>query len=317
MEDLLGVGKSADKIIEAVSRAVGAIYRPYGIRREADAEAYRLIAIERAKAAALEKQTRAGSAGLAVVIADTEEQLQERAQRRLANEVLHQQRNVDSVVQEAINQGTTTDSDEEIDLDWLNSFFDLAKNVSVKQMQALWGKVLAKEIGQPGSFTVRALETLKRITRPEALTFSRACALASRDPDETTEMILTGWTGAPDAIARRFSSTWRQSVELRHFGLEYLDCKSLTQIGLLYSGELVFGPFNKGQSCKVEFARSTLLLSARRKKTQLTCFQFTPIGSELATLISPDENAAYIGALHRVLEKGFSVVATERAPARA
>ena len=310
MEDLLGFGKSTDKIIEAVSKAVGAIYRPYGMRREADAEAYRLLTLERAKAEAkaeeLDRRLPIGSEyRTRLVRADTTAQLEERIRQRQASEALRQQHNIDSVVQAAIDEGTSTDSEEEIDLDWLNSFFDLAKDVSVEQMQVIWGKVLAKEIGRPGSFTIRSLETLKRMTRREAVTFSSACKLASKFMGGDKRMILTGWvTGG---VWRNLFGASRKTLKLDRFGVGFLEIKNLADIGLLYEEELFLGPLRKGNEVDVELPASRLIIKARKGKIQLTNVQFTPTGSELAVLVPPEESPEYISALREMLSDMFVV----------
>ena len=41
-------------------------------------------------------------------------------------------------------------------------FFDTAGNVSSEKMQRLWAKILSNEIENAGSFSLRAIETLKR-----------------------------------------------------------------------------------------------------------------------------------------------------------
>ena len=42
MDDVTGLGRVAEKLIEEVSKAIGTAYKPRGMRREADAEAYRV-----------------------------------------------------------------------------------------------------------------------------------------------------------------------------------------------------------------------------------------------------------------------------------
>ena len=59
MEDLVGLGKGAEKLIEVIANAIGAIYKPYGIRREADAEAYKIKVIESERISQKENETRA------------------------------------------------------------------------------------------------------------------------------------------------------------------------------------------------------------------------------------------------------------------
>jgi uncharacterized repeat protein (TIGR03899 family) len=114
-----------------------------------------------------------------IILAKAKEELKERARKRKEIEELREQHNIDQVVQAAINTGTSSESTEEVDPDWMNSFFTFAKSVSSEHMQTLWGRVLAKEVGQPGSFSIRSLEILKRMTHREALSFTTACKLAA------------------------------------------------------------------------------------------------------------------------------------------
>ncbi len=59
-------------------------------------------------------------------------------------------------------------SDEPVDDDWVARFFSYAQDVSNEQLQALWGKVLAGEVGRPGQIPLRTLDLLRNITKGEA-----------------------------------------------------------------------------------------------------------------------------------------------------
>lgn len=43
-------GKPIEKLIEVISQGFGTLYKPRAIRKEADAEAYKLLVLEKAKA---------------------------------------------------------------------------------------------------------------------------------------------------------------------------------------------------------------------------------------------------------------------------
>ena len=142
MEDLLGFGKSTDKILDVVSKALGALYRPYGMKREADAEAYRTLTLGKANAEAKSAEIRViarAEADKTIIRARNREELKERARQRKEMEELREQQNIDCVVQAAIETGTSSDSTEDVDPDWMNSFFTFAKSVSTEQMQTVWG----------------------------------------------------------------------------------------------------------------------------------------------------------------------------------
>lgn len=68
----------------------------------------------------------------------------------------------------------------EFDFDWFLRFFEAAGNIRAEDMQHLWAKVLAGEIKQPRSFSLRAVEVLRNMTAHEALAFKNAAAMKSR-----------------------------------------------------------------------------------------------------------------------------------------
>ena len=59
------------------------------------------------------------------------------------------------------------------DFDWFMRFFDTAGNVSSEKMQRLWAKILSNEIENVGSFSLRAIETLKNMNQHEASLFQQ------------------------------------------------------------------------------------------------------------------------------------------------
>ena len=86
---------------------------------------------------------------------------------------MRKQKNIENVVSEA--KGILMDenevSEEEVNEDWLMRFFNSIQDISNEDMQRLWGKVLAGEIKNPNSFTLRSLDTLSKITKHEATLF--------------------------------------------------------------------------------------------------------------------------------------------------
>ena len=62
-----------------------------------------------------------------------------------------------------------------IDNDWIANFFDKCSNVSDKEMQELWGKILAGEANNPGSFSKRTINTVASLDKTEANLFTSLC----------------------------------------------------------------------------------------------------------------------------------------------
>lgn len=61
------------------------------------------------------------------------------------------------------------------DMDWLAYWFEISKNISDRQMQTLWTKLLDGELDSPGSYSKNSLRVLSTIKKSDADTFSRLC----------------------------------------------------------------------------------------------------------------------------------------------
>lgn len=103
------------------------------------------------------------------------EALEARAEQRIYIEAVKQQKNIEQVIELASSMETEDAkvSEEPVDEDWITRFFSIVKDISVKDMQVLWAKILAGEIKQPGCFSLRTLETLKNLNRNEAEMFTQ------------------------------------------------------------------------------------------------------------------------------------------------
>ena len=101
-------------------------------------------------------------------------------EERVANYILAREKrkmeNAKSVAQLAQSQMVEGEavSSEPVNPDWLNRFFSIVEEVSDAQMQRLWAQILAGEVKQPKSYSLRTLETLRNMTKEEADTFVKA-----------------------------------------------------------------------------------------------------------------------------------------------
>lgn len=74
-------------------------------------------------------------------------------------------------------------SKSDFDFDWFVRFFEACSNISNEQMQELWARVLAGEVNNPGTFSLRTVETLNRMTYNEAIAFLKISNVAMRTAD--------------------------------------------------------------------------------------------------------------------------------------
>lgn len=59
--------------------------------------------------------------------------------------------------------------------DWFIRFYEDCGSVSDKDLQKIWARILANEVSEPGSYSLRTLEALKNLSKVEALLFQKIC----------------------------------------------------------------------------------------------------------------------------------------------
>lgn len=172
--DILGLSQPLTKLIEVCSSAIGTAYKPRHERKMTDAKVYEIQQIGEAirKNCDLPVNYQYRNIGINTTNA---EDLMQRAKNRWLFDEMKRQRNIESVADNAYDELTSKEyvSEKPVDEDWKTRFFDIAKDINSEEMQKLWGKLLAGEIEQPGSFSLRTLETIRNISRDEALVFNK------------------------------------------------------------------------------------------------------------------------------------------------
>lgn len=95
-------------------------------------------------------------------------------------------------------------------IDWINIYFEKAKNTSDIYMQSIWAKVLVKEMSVSGSFSFKTLDVLKNMTSDDFRLFEKLCGI------QFNGCILQG-----DNTETRIP--WMEQLRLRELGLINLD----------------------------------------------------------------------------------------------
>ena len=191
VNDILGLGKvlPIDKLIDIVSNSVGKVSKPYFDRKDVDTKAYEIEKLAEARAKEMKiistavKENFQITGGIEykdekIAISSPKEHqvlitpsLEERTQNRINYQEAKKQLNIENVTafaaEELRNEQPITD--EPLDQDWTTRFFRIAEEVSNEEMQALWGKILAGEIKQPKTYSLRTLELLKNLSKEEGL----------------------------------------------------------------------------------------------------------------------------------------------------
>ena len=215
--------------------------------------------------------------------------------------------NLQAVLNIALNVTINEQTNENLDPDWFFTFSSMAEEIHSPPMQELWGKIFAVEVARPGSFSLRTLQLLKTLTHRDAKVFARAVSVASKRNNDPVPRILVGYhrrKGLFSFLKRPLP----EQVNLATVGLSYPDLLSLQEMKLIYASEIESGEYSEGQKIAMRCVNTNLQLTCRTSGVALVYYKFTPIGSELFTLVGKSPNEQYIAAIKNVLSGAFDII---------
>lgn len=182
LSDFFGLSEPLQKLIETVSCGVGKLYEPVHVKRMAKAKATEIKMISD-RISDVSKIPVKYDNGKVFVDGTDYTELVKRTQSRMAFQELKKQQNIDCAVNFAVQElaGETNVSKEPVDEDWVSRFFDSVSSVNEKEMQLIWGKILAGEVKEPGSFSMRTLDVVRNLSKKEAECFLKIlpCVMGS------------------------------------------------------------------------------------------------------------------------------------------
>ncbi|TPV56416.1 TIGR03899 family protein [Aestuariibacter sp. GS-14] len=214
--------------------------------------------------------------------------------------------NLKSIMSIALGVSYSESSTEQLDPDWFHAFADMAEHIFSPAMQELWGKILAVEVQRPGSFSLRTLETLTKLTQRDAELFSRACQLACKRNQDSTPIILSGFHNKPGLLSLLTPGTSGTFVLAQH-GLSFTDILALSNMKLVYASEMETGLLAKGSTQTLKFSKSSVQLTPNKPSLWLTYYRFTSVGAELSRLIPRNESESFVNEIQQVFGRYFSV----------
>lgn len=77
---------------------------------------------------------------------------------------------------DSTNQSTNSSEEKSINDDWLNNLENEARSKSTEDMQRHFGRILAGEIRQPGSYSIKAVKLLGELDQDTAALFKKFCS---------------------------------------------------------------------------------------------------------------------------------------------
>ena len=318
VNDILGLGKvlPIDKLIDIVSNSVGKISKPFFDRKDVDTKAYEIEKLAEARAKEMKiiatavKENFQITGGIEyqdekIAISspkelpiETQQQilltpsLEERTHDRISYQEGKKQLNIESVTAFAAEELKNEEpvSDEPLDEDWTTRFFRIAEEVSNEEMQALWGKILAGEIKQPKTYSLRTLELIRNLSKNEADTFMKVANFAVK----SSKANYLFKTNDDDLLNKKHNIT-------------YSDLALLIEIGLIQPGDFVsYQILQQPNENQRIFTSGNVVLIAKIKANTPTIKMpvnvFTNAGNELLKLINPNPPFDYLTAIAKSIK---------------
>jgi hypothetical protein len=247
-----GYGPALTKLADTVRHVVDLVAGPDRIRAKAQAEADAEV-------------IRAG--GRAQV-----QDLEARAIERIRRREVRRQQNIEAITVEAAKALPPPDqvSSKLVSEDWTTRFFEECKDISDKEMQSLWARILAREVARPRSFSPKTLSVVRDLTKVEAQLFTQLCSF--------------GWciADSPTLVLSEIKSPFDFDT------LAHLDAMGLVDFDGI-SGYIHEPPAVEVQASY--FGLLTLLRAERRKYLGIGKVLFTLAGKQLFPICGaePDE----------------------------
>lgn len=284
------LSEPANKLIDAVSGAIGKAYEPRYTRKMADAKAYELKVISEEMRNNSDLPLVFDSSGSISVDISDFEALMKRAGKRIAYQEMKKQENIEAIVDEAYDSvlGIDECSDKEISREWMHRFIDAAGDISTEEMQHIWSKVLAGEVVDPIAFSLRTLECLRNMDVHEAQLFETLCGAVV-----SNEFVIND----DDFLKRR--------------GISYDAILCLDEGGLINSsGTLTLSQVvTTDIKILMDFGNYILTGKAEREvKFQMKGFRLTTAGRELSRIVGKSLDLDSIREICNIVSKKNSII---------
>ena len=247
---------------------------------------------------------------------------------KVAERLIEEQRRIDQLVFAAIehvqSSGSSVPSEEiggeeggsEIDSDWIESFRREAADRSQGEMRETFARILAGEICEPGTFSIKTLRTVGALSQSTANLFRKAASLrvgmevVAKDAETRSDQLIVLDARIP-ALDGKLGENCLQSegldygrlIQLTENGLLHPDYNSWHNYNLAIFGTLVVGrpavPF-------IHQNQKWALLPLSNFKTgselRIHGAKFTTVGQELLHIVDIENDPVFLDNVQAYLK---------------
>lgn len=208
-------------------------------------------------------------------LSKVDEELKQRAGRRLLAEEISKQKNIEGVVQRTDklleSEPEITKSTGETDQGWVDECLDGAGKAYNDDLKDYWAKLLAGEIKKPGTFSKRAVNFMKMLSQKDAERIRNMCQYVMYNTDKE------------DAFLLRYDKE----------PYTYKDVIYLAELGLLDSSSTVVKKYefkdDKGGPALFVHNDIGVFINIAVKEYQMPIYTFTELGKEILSIIDDQE----------------------------
>ena len=193
----------------------------------------------------------------------------------------------------------TTDYKEKqgFDFDWFMRLFDSVGNVSDIDMQLLWARVLAGEICNHGSFSLRTIETLKNMNREDAIVFQKMAHLVLTDKSGLKFIMCMSNDLAQD-INEKYGIGKSEFIMLEECGL----LSSVRDDNRVILNESLPGIWNGNIIIIFRYKLTEGVLNSYK----YSCYTLTRTAEQLLSIVDEEPYDSYILDIAKELSKKYS-----------
>ncbi len=275
--------KAKSRIISALDRLVGSaidipgasiegISRRIRLRNEVNEN---LIAIEgRAAAERLRLNESLGERVSAKFLGDVKATYENR--EAVAIEAVESLRALPPPDQASSNDHSDVGPDQ-IDEDWLNVFADFSGKASSDRLRSLWGRILAGEVREPGTFSLTTLRFVAELDKEIAELFARLATNRTAD----------GFVVKPKILKNQ----------------DLLDYSFLEEVGLFQDGlSFPVEPQSEGKYIRASGDYLLIVRLNEGKSLRVPVYKLTRVGREIASILPFDGGVAALTEAGRSLD---------------
>lgn len=179
------------------------------------------------------------------------------------------------------------------DFDWFLRFFEASSCISNEEMQQLWAKVLAGEIEQQGSFSLRTMETLRNMTACEARIFQQASKLVLTGTSDDTPFIFCDDI-MEDGVNAKHGFGVKEVLAMEESGL----ISALRTENVIDISDGAGGFLSPGGLCLT-------VMPERDTEFMYKAYPLSQTGLELLSVVEEEPNEEYLLDLARALKRNY------------